>query len=94
MSCICSTEFLTFSSLLLRFQNYFYKFIDTAIIVVAGVVISAMQGATTLTVDIDPSTIRLEYLITENPKEILDEENKFFKQLFAFAAGANEDFQQ
>ena len=61
---------------------------------IAGVLISQMQGVTKLTVDRDPNTIRLEYLITENPADVLNPDNEFFEQLFAFAAGANEDFQQ
>ena len=52
-----------------------------------------MQGVTKLTIDSDPA-MELKYLINENPAEVLHPDNNFFENLFAFAAGANEEFQQ
>lgn len=76
-------------------RNGFYKFIDTCIIVMVGILISLMQGVTKLSVDADPRGIRLEYLVTENPSLVLSEDNdNFFEQLFAYSMGANEDFRQ
>ena len=76
-------------------RNAFYKFVDAIIIVMVGILISMMQGVTTLSIDADPQGIRLEYLVTEDPSLILSEDNdNFFEQVFAYAMGANEDFRQ
>lgn len=76
-------------------RNAFYKFVDTIIIVMVGILISIMQGPTTLSIDADPQGIRLEYLITEDPALVLaDDNDNFFEQVFAYAMGANEDFRQ
>jgi ABC-2 type transporter len=76
-------------------RNWFYKFVDTCIIVMVGILISMMQGVTELSVDADPRGIRLEYLVTEDPSLVLSEDNdNFFEQVFAYSMGANEDFRQ
>lgn len=76
-------------------RNYFYKFVDTSIILFVGILISFMQGETVLSADADPAGIRFKYLVTKDPSLVLSDNNdNFFEQLFAYAARPNEDFRQ
>ncbi|CAB9506241.1 ABC transporter [Seminavis robusta] len=79
-------------ALLVLWRNVFNMI--TELVLLCGVlfVVALISGVTTLSVDSDPSGIRLQYLVTEDPSFILREDNdNFFEQLFSYALLPNNE---